>query len=377
MKKMFASLLALSMVLVGCGGGDSNDESKKPEIVMLTDKGTIDDKSFNQGTYEGVKAYADENGIECTYIKPVDATTDEYKNSIDQAVRQGAKVVVCPGYLFEVAIYEKQTEYPDVKFILVDGVPNDGKDNPETKDKDENTYETEKNTISIKYSEEQSGYLAGYAAVKDGNTSLGFMGGQAVPAVMNFGYGYVQGANDAAKELGITVKMRYHYTGGFSATPEIQTKASSWYKDGVTIVFGCGGSVGNSVMAAAEASNPVGKVIGVDVDQSSESDTVVTSAYKKLGDAVQKALESIYSGDFDKTDDTNIQFRGGQNIVLGAKDGDVGLPLETSKFEKFTEADYNAIYDKIVDGSVTIKNNKDAESPKDLNCSNVELTIEN
>ena len=102
------------------------------------------------------------------------------------------------------------------------------------------------------------------------------MGGQAVPAVMNFGYGYVQGANDAAKELGITVKMKYHYTGGFSATPEIQTKASSWYKDGVTIVFGCGGSVGNSVMAAAEASNPVGKVIGVDVDQSSESDTVVT-----------------------------------------------------------------------------------------------------
>ena len=203
------------------------------------------------------------------------------------------------------------------------------------------------------------------------------MGGQAVPAVLNFGYGYVQGANDAAKELGITVKMKYHYTGGFSATPEIQTKASSWYKDGVTIVFGCGGSVGNSVMAAAEASNPVGKVIGVDVDQSSESDTVVTSAYKKLGDAVQKALESIYSGDFDKTDDTNIQFRGGQNIVLGAKDGDVGLPLETSKFEKFTEADYNAIYDKIVDGSVKIKNNKDAESPKDLNCSNVELTIEN
>ena len=369
MKKMFASLLALSMVLVGCGGdGGDSASSSKPEIVMLTDKGTIDDKSFNQGTYEGVKAYAEKNGIECTYIKPVDATTDEYNNSIDQAVKSGAKVVVCPGYLFEESIYIKQTEYPDVKFILIDGNPHDAS---------YEDYKTEKNTIGITFQEEQAGYLAGYAAVKDGNTSLGFMGGQAVPAVMNFGYGYVQGANDAAKELGITVKMKYHYTGGFSATPEIQTKASSWYKDGVTIVFGCGGSVGNSVMAAAEASNPVGKVIGVDVDQSSESDTVVTSAYKKLGDAVQKALESIYSGDFDKTDDTNIQFRGGQNIVLGAKDGDVGLPLETSKFEKFTEADYNAIYDKIVDGSVKIKNNKDAESPKDLNCSNVELTIEN
>ena len=369
MKKMFASLLALSMVLVGCGGdGGDSASSSKPEIVMLTDKGTIDDKSFNQGTYEGVKAYAEKNGIDCTYIKPVDATTDEYNNSIDQAVKSGAKVVVCPGYLFEESIYIKQTEYPDVKFILIDGNPHDAS---------YEDYKTEKNTIGITFQEEQSGYLAGYAAVKDGNTSLGFMGGQAVPAVMNFGYGYVQGANDAAKELGITVKMKYHYTGGFSATPEIQTKASSWYKDGVTIVFGCGGSVGNSVMAAAEASNPAGKVIGVDVDQSSESDTVVTSAYKRLGDAVQKALESIYSGDFDKTDDTSIQFRGGQNIVLGAKDGDVGLPLETSKFDKFTEADYNAIYDKIVDGSLTIKNNKDAESPNDLNCSNVDLTIEN
>lgn len=369
MKKMFASLLALSMVLVGCGSGDgSKEESKNPEIVMLTDKGTIDDKSFNQGTYEGVQAYAKENNIECTYIKPVDATTDEYKNSIDQAVRQGAKVVVCPGYLFEEAIYEKQTEYPDVKFVLIDGNPHDAS---------YKTYKTEKNTIGITFQEEQSGYLAGYAAVKDGNTSLGFMGGQAVPAVMNFGYGYVQGANDAAKELGITVKMKYHYTGGFSATPEIQTKASSWYKDGVTVVFGCGGSVGNSVMAAAEASDPVGKVIGVDVDQSSESNTVITSAYKKLGDAVQKALASIYSGDFDKTDDGSIQFRGEQNIVLGAKDGDVGLPLETSKFEKFTEADYNAIYDKIVNETVEIKNNKAAKSPADLKCENVELIVEN
>lgn len=366
MKKMFACLLALSMMLVGCGGGSANEE-KTPEVVMLTDKGTIDDKSFNQGTYEGIKEYCQENNIECTYIKPVDATTDEYKNSIDQAVKKGAKIVVCPGFLFEEAIYEKQTEYPDVKFILIDGNPHNA---------DYSVYETADNTIGITFQEEQSGYLAGYAAVKDGNTKLGFMGGQAVPAVVNFGYGYIQGANDAAKELNTQVEITYHYTGGFSASPEIQTKASSWYKDGTTIIFGCGGSVGNSVMAAAEASDPVGKVIGVDVDQSSESDTVITSAYKQLGVAVKSALASIYSGDFDKVDDDTILFRGGQNIVLGADNDAVGLPLSSSKFDTFTEDDYKAVYAKIVDGTIQIKNNEAGDDPSALGCTNVTLKVE-
>ena len=308
MKKMFASLLALSLMLVGCGGGDkkTDDTTKKDgnaEIIMITDKGTIDDKSFNQGTYEGVEAYAKKNKKTFNYIKPVAATDDEYKNSIDQAVKQGAKVIVTPGYLFEPAIYAKQTEYSDVKFILIDGYPNDGnQENPKSN--------TENNAIGIKFQEEQSGYLAGYAAVKEGHTKLGFMGGMAVPAVMSFGYGYIQGADAAAKELGIDVSMNYHYTGDFKATPEVQNTAASWYKSGITAIFGCGGAVGNSVMAAAEKADPVGAVIGVDVDQATESKTVMTSAYKQLANAVNDALASIYSGDFDKVDDDKILFRG-------------------------------------------------------------------
>lgn len=356
MKKTFASLLALSLVLVGCGGGkdktdNTADDSGKKEIIMLTDKGTIDDKSFNQGTYEGVKAYADKNNKTYTYIRPAAATDDEYKNSIDQAVKQGAKVIVTPGYLFEPAIYAKQTEYPDVKFILIDGYPNDGdQKNPKSK--------TEKNAIGIKFQEEQSGYLAGYAAVKEGHTKLGFMGGMAVPAVMSFGYGYIQGANDAAKELGVDVTMNYHYTGDFKATPEVQNTAASWYKSGITAIFGCGGAVGNSVMAAAEKADPIGSVIGVDVDQASESKTVMTSAYKQLSNAVNDALDSIYNGDFDKTDDEKVLFRGGQNIVLGAADNAIGLPMDTSTFKKFTKADYEKVYKTIHDGTVTIQNYK-------------------
>lgn len=370
MKKMFASLLALSMMLVGCGGGSkdtSNDDGKK-EIIMLTDKGTIDDKSFNQGTYEGVEAYAKKNGKTYTYIKPAAATDDEYKNSIDQAVKQGAKIIVTPGYLFEPAIYEKQSEYPDVKFVLIDGFPNDGNQGNEK-------YETKKNAIGIKFQEEQSGYLAGYAAVKEGHTKLGFMGGMAVPAVMSFGYGFIQGADAAAKELGVDVTMNYHYTGDFKATPEVQNTAASWYKSGITSIFGCGGAVGNSVMAAAEKADPVGTVIGVDVDQASESKTVMTSAYKQLSNAVRDALDSIYNGDFDKTDDNSVLFRGGQNIVLGAANDAIGLPMNTSTFKKFTQADYDKIYKSIKDGEVSIKNDKAGDDVSSIAVEKVKVNL--
>ncbi len=373
MKKMFASVLALSLMLVGCGGGDTGktEEKKKDEkaeIVMLTDKGTIDDKSFNQGTYEGVKKFAKDNDKTCTYIKPVNATTDDYNNAIDQAVKQGAKIIVTPGFLFEPSIYAKQTQYKDVKFVLIDGNPNDG-------NQEKPLFKTETNTIGIKFQEEQSGYLAGYAAVKDGNTKLGFMGGMAVPAVKSFGYGYVQGANDAAKELGINVSMNYHYTGDFDANPKNQGTATAWFKDGIQVIFGCGGAVGNSVMASAKVAKPEGKVIGVDVDQASESPTVITSAYKQLANAVNDALASIYSGDFDKTKDESIVYRGGQNIVLGAKHKAIGLPMDTSKFEKFSKEDYDKVYQTLADGKVAIKNSELGDDVTALNPSNVTIKV--
>ncbi|MEG0744670.1 MAG: BMP family ABC transporter substrate-binding protein, partial [Erysipelotrichaceae bacterium] len=186
---------------------------------MITDIGTIDDKSFNQGTWEGIKAYAEKNKITHEYYKPTEQSTDAYLAAIELAVQGGAKVVITPGFLFEEPIYIAQDKYPDVNFILIDGNPHDAKG------KD---YKTGKNAVGIVFAEEQSGYLAGYAAVKEGYTKLGFMGGMAVPAVTSFGYGFVQGADAAAKELEIdNVNVKYHYTGGFDATPEVQTLASS------------------------------------------------------------------------------------------------------------------------------------------------------
>ncbi|HVI42638.1 MAG TPA: BMP family ABC transporter substrate-binding protein [Anaerovoracaceae bacterium] len=345
MKRVLALLLAFILVfgMVACGGGAKEETPAAPEtydIAMITDIGTIDDKSFNQGTWEGVVAYAEKNGITHKYYKPTEKSTDAYLAAIQLAVEGGAKVIVTPGFLFEEPIYLAQDLYQNVNFILIDGYPHNA---------DYTEYRTNDNAVGIVFAEEQSGYLAGYAAVKDGYTKLGYMGGMAVPAVVRYGYGFVQGAEAAADELGIpSVDLKYHYTGNFDATPETQTLAASWYAEGTEVIFAAGGAVGNSVMSAAEAAGA--KVIGVDVDQSSESDTVITSAMKGLAAAVQTTLDQYYKG----------EFPGGQSLVYAADMGGVQLPMATSKFTKFTQADYDAVFAKLAAKEITLQKDVDA-----------------
>lgn len=339
-----AMMLVVASV-TGCAGG-SNQAVVGPDITLITDKGNIDDKSFNQGSWEGVVEFATENKIPHTYIKPEDASDAGYLEAIDLAVEGGAKVIVTPGFLFEVAIFEAQNKYPDVKFILLDGAPRNA---------DFTVFETKDNVASILYAEEQSGYLAGYAAVMDGMTELGFMGGMPVPAVQAFGYGYLQGAEDAAKELGLpdgSVKVIYHYTGNFEENDTNKATAKTMYQEGIEVIFACGGSVGKSVMSAASEAGA--KVIGVDVDQRYDSETVITSATKGLAPSVISVLESIY-----KTDSWATY--GGKTTVFNAANDGVGLPTTVigdekanafDRFEQFTMEQYEAVYKKLVDGTV-------------------------
>lgn len=330
MKKFLSVLLfsALAFALVGCG------KKSGYELALITDIGTIDDKSFNQGSWEGLEKYAKEKKVTHKYYQPTEKTTDAYLNTISLAIDGGAKVIVCPGYLFAEAVYKAQDLYPETKFIILDGQPHD---------KEETDFKINDNVYAIYYAEEQAGFLAGYAAVKDGYTKLGFMGGMAVPAVKRFGFGFVQGAEYAAKELAITnIDLKYHYTGGFDATPEVKSMATSWYNEGTEVIFACGGAVGNSVMAAAQDTNA--KVIGVDVDQSAESSTVITSALKMLSVSVYDGIKAYYAD----------EFPAGQVVTLNAKDDGVGLPMDTSKFSTFSKADYDAIYAELVAGNITL-----------------------
>jgi len=354
MKKLFSIVLVVVLVVsmlsfAGC-------QAKTYELAMITDVGDIDDKSFNQGTWEGIKEYAETNKISHKYYKPTEASTDAYVAAIDLAVSAGAKVVVTPGYMFEEAIFVSQDKHPTVMFILLDGQPQDAN----------NTKRIESNVYAVIYAEEQVGYLAGYAAVMDGYRNLGYQGGMAVPAVCRYGFGFVQGANDAAKELGLAksdVKLMYNYSGDFADTPASQTRAAGWYQAGTEVIFAAGGKVGNSVMSAAETVDKA--VIGVDVDQSAESDTVIASAMKGLAYMVQYGLKEFYAG----------TFPGGQVVTVGAESNAVSLsPFSTSKWKTFSQADYDSLFGKLADGTLVPEKDNNRTNPTELNPQYITLT---
>ena len=314
----------------------------KYEVAFVTDVGQLKDKSFNQGTFDGVKLYAHENGLSYKYYQPANgdqATDDDRYDAMKAAAENGAKIIVCAGFMQGTALAKAAAEFTDVSFVFVDGwAMTDADGNPLT------------NTLGIAFQEEQCGYLAGYAAVKEGYTKLGFCGGGGGtnPACCRYGYGYVQGASAAAAELGVKVEMNYswQYGGSFSASPELQTMANGWYENGTEVIFACGGNMFQSVAAAAAAND--GAVVGVDVDQSSQSDTVITSAMKGLSASVQWACGKVYDGSFDEI--------GGTFVTLGAKDNAVGLPTATWSLTKWTVDDYNAMLAKMADGSLVVDN---------------------
>ncbi|RDU24389.1 BMP family lipoprotein [Anaerosacchariphilus polymeriproducens] len=360
-KKIQSSVLfclcIICISMIGCGNANdtkiiskseieqSEQKKVKCDIALVTDLGTIGDRSFNQASWVGIEKYAKENNLKCKFYQPEEGTTYAYVDTIDIAVADGAKLVVCPGYLYETPVFVVQDKYPNVCFILIDGEPHNSA-YTETK--------INKNVLAILFEEEQAGFLAGYAAVKDGNTKLGFMGGMAVPAVIQYGYGFVQGADLAAKELGIKIEITYTYTGSFTESYETQIMAASWYKNGTDVIFACGGALGNSVMVAAEASNA--KVIGVDTDQSQESETVITSAIKMITDAVYVSVKDYFDG----------TFKGGVKEVFSAETAGVGLPMQNSKFKSFTKKDYDKIYKKLVSGKIKIFSRTDNSTTKDI-----------
>lgn len=312
------------------------------DIAFITDVGNIDDHSFNQYSWAGVQTYAEDHGLKANYYQPSEDSDAARVEQMDNAVKDGAKAIVMAGYLFGAALAEAQEKYPDVPFIALD-VSTGDLENPQS------------NTALITYQEEQAGYLAGYAAVTDGYKELGFLGGMAVPAVIRYGYGFVQGAEQAAKDNSIDgVNIKYWYCGGFAPTDDIKAKMDSWYTEGTEVVFACGGGIYLSALAAAEANN--GKVIGVDVDQSAESPLIITSAMKALSNSVILALTDC--------EENGWKFSSayaGKETKLGAAQDCVGLPMESSQFTTFTQEQYDTLFSSLSSGSLVVDNNIDAD----------------
>ena len=376
MKKILALVLALCMVFALCACGntpaDGNkpaEESKAPEaaesntpaapeapaykVAMITDYGDITDQSFNQTTYEGCKEFCEANGVDFKYYKPAGDSTAERVAMVDAAVADGYNVVVMPGYAFGETITQVADLYPDVKFIALDVSQGDLGD-----------YQIPENVTCAVYQEELCGYMAGYAAVKLGYTKLGFLGGMAVPAVVRYGYGFVQGADAAATELGAEVSLNYVYGNQFSGDADITAYMDTWYANGTEVVFACGGGI---YISAAEAAAKVGgKVIGVDVDQAAIIDAygegmTVTSAMKGLAPTVKDILAELILND-------NWAAYAGQIQTLGLVSGTdveanyVQIPYESTQWsDTFTKDDYAALVAAMFDGTVTVSNDTETE----------------
>ena len=331
------------------------------EIAFVTDVGQLKDQSFNQGTWEGVKRFGSENGKTFKYYQHAngsEATDDDRYNAMKAAVDAGAKIVICAGFLQETALKKAAAEFADVKFVFIDGYQVNAEDGSVLA-----------NVAPISFKEEQSGYLAGYAAVKEGYTKLGFSGGGGGenPACCRFGYGFVQGAEAAAKEKDVQVEMKFSwlYGSSFSGSPDLQTMLNGWYTSGTEVVFSCGGSMCQSAFEAAGANDAY--VIGVDVDQSSQSETVITSATKGLRESVMYALEKFYA---DKFDDLKPE-----GTVLGAAEDAVGLPTATWSLKNFTVEEYNALLASLKDGSVVVDDDYTALNGLENNLTNVALSV--
>ncbi len=378
MKKILALLLALCMVLaLAACGGSSAPAAEEPAdapaaeepaaeapaadapaaeapaaaemtVAMITDYGDITDQSFNQTTYEACKAYAEANGIDFKYYKPASDSDADRVTMIETAIDDGYNVIVMPGYAFANAVKETAGEYSDVTFIALDvGAGDLGED-----------YEVPANLYCATYQEELCGYMAGYAAVKLGYKSLGFLGGMAVPAVMRYGYGFVQGVDAAAAEMGLSdVTLNYLYGNTFGPDPQVKAAMDTWFQGGTEIVFACGGGI---YISAAEAAQSAGaKLIGVDVDQKGIIDgnygegTTVTSAMKGLAATVQTMLTAVSEGRFADY--------GGKIDTLGlvsATPSENYVQLGTTQFADgaFTEADYEALVAAMFAGDVTVSN---------------------
>ena len=390
MKKFLALTLALvmSLSLVACGDKktddtktDAPDQTEQPaenegayKVAMITDYGDITDQSFNQTTYEACKAFAEDNDIEFNYFKPVGDNTADRVAMIEKAADEGYNVIVMPGYAFGGAIVEAAPEFPDVKFIALDVAAGDLLETAVAKAGESYDYTPENwdlskyvdmsNVYCAVYQEELCGYMAGYAAVKLGYTKLGFLGGMAVPAVVRYGYGFVQGADAAATELGADVSVNYVYGNQFSGDADITAYMDTWYANGTEVVFACGGGI---YISAAEAAAKVGgKVIGVDVDQAPTIDAygegmTVTSAMKGLAPTVKAILGELILKD-------NWAQYAGQINTLGLVSGTdveanyVQIPYESTQWsDTFTKDDYAALVAAMFDGTVTVSNNTETE----------------
>lgn len=346
---------ALTLGLVACAKTEGSEE-KGIKVGMATDSGTIDDKSFNQGTWEGVLEYKEDNpSAEVQYLMPTGETTQDYLEAIDNLAMTGVEVMVLPGFKFEEALGVAQEKYPEIKFVAIDAEPLVGTDtegNP--------VYEVADNTISIFFAEQQASFLTGIATALETETNkVAFLGGMEIPAVQKLGWGFVAGIAYANANLGTNVEVTdYIYQGTFTDLDAGKAIAAGMYDKGVDVVFAAAGGVGvgaiNEAKTRAEDGNEV-FIVGVDVDQYDEglltngSSVILTSAMKYLGQAAYEQINAYANGEFE----------GGRTILMDVNANGVGLPRVNPNLSDETIKQVNEAAKMIKTGEIEVPKTKD------------------
>ena len=349
LKTVLGTAVLVFSALVICSCTKSGESAKTAlKVGMVTDAGTIDDKSFNQGTWEGIVRAEKELGVEVKYLKPVGTTEADYVKEISNLYDSGYKLIICPGFKFETAIFKTQTKYPDAKLVLIDG-------NAHPAD----SYDAQNgpNTIGILFAEQEAGFTAGLAAalqLQEGR--FGFIGGMEIPAVQKFNWGWQQGIKYANENLGTKIEMHpedFVYQGTFSDIAAGQQIAASMFDRGVTCIHAAAGGVGVGVINETKARRQVGKdvwVVGVDVNQYNEGllpdgkSAVLTSAMKYIDRAAFDMVKEALDG----------TFKGGRSLLLTAKEDAVGIPPENPNLSDDVQKKVDEIYQQIKSGAIVV-----------------------
>ena len=315
------------------------------KVGMVTDAGTIDDRSFNQGTWEGIKDTVKNS----KYLKPAGVTDADYETGIANLYDGDFKFIVTPGYKFERAVGISQEKYQDAKFIILDGVPRDAEGNEIVGT----------NTVAIFFAEHESGFLAGIAAaVQLKESEFGFIGGMQLPAVEKFNWGFQQGIQYANENLGTNISIKEEnviYQGSFDDKAGGQQIAAQMYDRGVKVIFTAAGGTGVGAITEAKSRATNGNtsvfVIGVDSDQYNDgiyntqnnSSVILTSAMKYIDQATYDMIKAEVDG----------KFPGGETLTFSVANDGVGIPAVNPNLSEDTIKPVNDVYAKVKIGEIT------------------------
>lgn len=344
---VFGFALIVTAALAFASGSSDSADAAELKVGMVTDAGTIDDKSFNQGTWEGILEAEKDLGVEPKYLKPVGTTEADYLKEIGNLYDAGYRFIVTPGFKFETTIYAAQTKYDDAKFVLLDGSPHPGDFSVMVGD----------NTVSIFFAEHESGFLAGLAtALELGDGEVGFLGGMEIPPVQKFNWGFQQGVEYANEMHDTSVSMsveNFLYQGSFDNVAAGQQIAAQMYDKGIDAIFCAAGGVGVGAINEAKARASAGDgvwIVGVDVDQyadgiySGDKSVILTSAMKRIDEAAYSMIQAELDG----------QFPGGETLVLDSTNDGVGIPKENPNLSSSVQSTVSAAFEMIKSGEIEV-----------------------